>query len=293
MKVGFVGLGRMGSGIAGCILKAGFDLSVWNRSAPRAQPLVDLGARAALSVRDLAADSDVVLTCLTDDQAIRDVLRGDGGLLAGLRTGAVHVCLMTISPQCADELERLHRAHGSAFVAGPVSGRPDAAAAGSLLTYLAGPAAAIDAVRAVCAAYANRVVVVSERPRAANCLKLSVNFTLCSMMEVLGEAYSFAEKCGVNPDLLNDWYQMAFAHPALKTYANKIRAREFDTAIGYSMRGGLKDVRLMLSTASEVGMRLETADLVERKTLAAIESGMAESDWTGFTDITRRAAGLL
>ncbi len=292
MKVGFVGLGRMGSGIAGCILKAGFELSVWNRSAQRSQPLLDLGARAARSPKELAADSDVVLTCLTGDEAIRDIFQRDDGILMGLRKDAVHLCLMTISPQCADELERLHRAHGSAFVSGPVSGRPDAAAAGSLLTFLAGPSATIDVVKPVCAAYSNHIVVVSDRPRAANCLKLSINFTLCSIMEVLGEAYSFAEKCGVNPDLLNDWYQMAFAHPALKTYANKIRTRDFDTAIGYSMTGGLKDVRLMLSTAEEVGIRLETAGLVERKTVAAIESGMSESDWTGFTEITRRSAGL-
>jgi 3-hydroxyisobutyrate dehydrogenase-like beta-hydroxyacid dehydrogenase len=111
-------------------------------------------------------------------------------------------------------------------------------------------------------------------------------------MEVFGEAYSFAEKCGVNPDLLNDWYQMAFAHPAIKTYANKIRSREFATTVGYSMVGGLKDVRLMISTAEEVGMNLETAHLVEQKTLAAIEAGMSESDWTGFTEITRRRAGI-
>src|SRR5690606_20390917 len=108
------------------------------------------------------------------------ILHGEEGILAGLRQGAVHVCLMTISPKCADELERLHREHGSEYVAGPVSGRPDAAAAATLLTYLAGPSGSIERVKPVCAAYAQEVIVVSERPRAANCLKLSINFTLCS-----------------------------------------------------------------------------------------------------------------
>jgi 3-hydroxyisobutyrate dehydrogenase-like beta-hydroxyacid dehydrogenase len=281
----------MGIGIAGRIVAGSFDLSVWNRSPHRAKLLLDAGAKAAPSARALAASSDVLLTCLTGDEAILEMMRGAEGLLAGLRPGAVHLCLMTISPQCADELERMHQAHGSGFVSGPVSGRPDAAAAGTLLTYVAGASDALEAVKPVCRAYADNVIVVGDRPRAANCLKLSINFTLCSIMEVFGEAFTFAEKCGVNPDLLNDWYQLSFAHPAIKTYANKIRSRDFNNTVGYSMSGGLKDVRLMLSTAEEVGMTLETAGLVERKTLAAIEAGMADSDWTGFTEMTRQAAG--
>lgn len=292
MKVGLIGLGRMGEGIAGCLLNAGFDLVIWNRTASRGEPLEQRGARIAQSMRDLAASADVVLTCLTGDEAILEAMAGEQGLLAGMRPGAVHVCMMTISPRCADELERLHAGQGSHYVAGPLSGRPDAAAAGALLTYLAGPTQAVERVKPVCAAYAKQIVVVSERPRAANCLKLSINFTLCSIMEIFGEAYSFAEKCGVNPDLLNDWYQMAFAHPAIKTYASKIRHREFDTTVGYSMVGGLKDVRLMISTATEVGMTLETAQLVEEKTMASIAAGKSDNDWTGFTEITRRRAGL-
>lgn len=292
MKIGFVGLGRMGVGIASNILKGGFDVVVWNRTAEKIRPLLELGAASAASPRQLAAQCDLVLTCLTGDEAVLQILHGEEGILAGLRKGAMHLCLMTISPKCADELERLHREHGSYYIAGPVSGRPDAAAAAALLTYLAGPAAAIERVKPICAAYAKQVIVVSERPRAANCLKLSINFTLCSIMEIFGEAYTFAEKCGVSSDLLNDWYQMAFAHPAIKTYANKIRAREFATTVGYSMTGGLKDVQLMISTAREVGMKLETAELVEKKTLAALDLGMVEEDWTGFTEITRRAAGL-
>lgn len=292
MKVGFVGLGNMGSGIASCIQRAGLDLTVWNRSQARLPPLVDLGAKTAPSIKALAGEVDVLFTCLTGDESILEVMHGADGILAGLRMDAVHVCLMTISPQCSDQLERLHLEHGSTYVAGPVSGRPDAAATGSLIAYLAGPPVAVDIVKPVCTSYANQVIFVAPQPRAANCLKLSINFTLCSIMEVLGEAYSFTEKCGVDPDLLNDWYQMAFAHPALKLYGNKIMAREFDTAVGYNMTNGLKDVRLMLSTAEEVGITLHTANLVERKTTAAIESGMSESDWTGFTEITRREAGL-
>ncbi len=292
MKIGLAGIGRMGRGIAARILEHGFELAIWNRSPVSAEPLLALGAVRAHSLSELARQSDVLLTCLTGDEAILDAVHRRDGVLAGLRPGAIHLCLMTISPQCSDALDAIHRSHGSAYLAGPVSGRPDAAAAGALLTYLAGPAAAIERVRPVASAYASRIVVVGERPRLANCLKLSINLTLCSIMHVLGEAYAFAEKCGIDPELLNDWYQTAFAHPAIRTYANKIRARDFDRDVGYSMTGGLKDVQLMLATAADAGMTLGTAALVERSTRRAIEAGLALSDWTGFTEVIRAEAGL-
>lgn len=292
MRVGFIGLGRMGTAIARCILKAGFDLTVWNRTAERMVPLMEAGANTAGTAKELAARSDILLTCLMDDRSILELMRGDEGVLAGLRQSSIHVGLTTNSPNCADELESLHREHGSQFVAGPVSGRPDAAASGTLITFLAGPAAAIEHVKPVCASYSQKVVEVKGPPRLANCVKLSINLTACSLMEVLGEAYTFAEKCGVSRKLLHDFYQMSFAHPAFKTYAQKIDDREFDESIGFPMEGGLKDVRLMLATAEQVGATVEIARLVEKKTSAAIASGMAASDWTGFTEITRREAGL-
>jgi 3-hydroxyisobutyrate dehydrogenase-like beta-hydroxyacid dehydrogenase len=293
MKVAFIGLGNMGTQIAQCVLRAGFDLTVWNRTAAKMRPLMEAGARGAATAREAASGADVVLTSLMDDKSIVEVVKAADGILSGLRPGAVHVCLMTISPRCAEELERLHREHGSHYVSGPVVGRPDSAASGTLISYLAGPDAAIEQARPVCSAYSKQVVAVSQQPGVANSLKLCINYSVVSIIELLGEAYTLAEKCGVNREVLRDFYLVAFAHPALKTYANKLQTRDFDGPAGFSMKGGLKDVRLMLATAEQAGAPLEIGRITERKLQEAIAAGMQDRDWSAFSEVTRREAGLV
>jgi 3-hydroxyisobutyrate dehydrogenase-like beta-hydroxyacid dehydrogenase len=282
----------MGASIARCILRAGFDLTVWNRTASKMQPLQEQGAKGAVSAREAVSQADVVLTRLMDDQSVINPEQGEKGILAGQRNGGVHMCVTTISPRCANELERMHQEHGSDYVSGPVVGRPDAAASGTLLSYLAGPAAAIEKLKPVCRAYSTDVISVSDRPSAANCLKLCINYSVVSIIELLGETYTFAEKCGLETEILRDFYQIAFAHPALKMYTNKLQARDFDGPAGFSMKGGLKDVRLMLDTAEQVRAPLEIARIVERKIEAALDAGMRDRDWSAFSEITRRDAGL-
>lgn len=293
MKVAFIGLGNMGSGIAQCILRAGYDLTVWNRTASKMQPLIDQGAKGAKTAREAVTGADVVVTGLMDDQSILDTLQAENGILAGMKRGAVHVCVTTMSPQCADELARIHRDHGSHYVSGPVVGRPDAAATGQLSSYLAGDPAAVETVMPVCRAYAKQVVAISNRPSAANCMKLCINYSVVSVIELIGETYVFAEKCGVKLDHLRDFFQQAaFAHPALKMYAEKLRARDFAGRGGFVMKGGLKDVRLMLATAGGVGAPLEIGWIVERKLQAGVNAGMEETDWSAFYEVTRQEAGL-
>src|SRR5215470_11602070 len=180
MNVAFIGLGNMGSNIAQCILKAGFDLTVWNRTVSKAQPLVEQGAKQAVSAKEATSRADVVVTSLMDDQSILDNLQAENGILAGLRRGAIHLCVMTISPRCADKLEKIHQKHGSSYVAGPVSGRPEMAASGQLISYLAGAPAAVEQVTPVCKAYSKQIIMISERPRTANVMKLAVNYNVIS-----------------------------------------------------------------------------------------------------------------
>jgi len=173
--------------------------------------------------------------------------------------------VMTISPRCADELERIHKKHGSFYVAAPVSGRPEVAATGQLISYLAGATAAVEEVRPVCEAYSKQIIVLSERPRMANVMKLAINYNVISAIEVISETYVFAEKCGLPLEHLRDFYQQLwFAHPAPQLYAEKMRKRDFAGRGGFVMAGGLKDVRLMLSTAAQAGTKLDVGELVER-----------------------------
>jgi len=293
MIVALIGLGNMGSNIARCILKAGFELTVWNRTTSKMRPLVEQGAKQAASAKEATSGADVVVTSLMDDQSILDNLETENGILAGLRPGAVHVCMTTISPRCADELEQIHKKHGSFYVAGPVSGRPEAAANGQLISYLAGAAAAVEEVRPVCKAYSKQIIVISERPRMANVMKLAINYNVISAIEVMSETYVFAEKCGLPLEHLRDFYQQLwFTHPAAQLYAEKIRKRDFAGRGGFVMAGGLKDVRLMLSTAAQVGAKLDVGELVERNLSMGVDAGMGEQDWSSIHELARKKAGL-
>ena len=293
MNVTFIGLGNMGSNIAQCILKAGFDLTVWNRTVSKMQPLVERGAKPAVSAKEATSGADVVVTSLMDDQSILDNLQAENGILAGLRPGAVHACVTTISPRCADELEQIHKKHGSFYVAAPVGGRPEAAASGQLISYLAGAPAAVEKMRPVCKAYSKQIIVISERPRMANVMKLAVNYNVISAIEVISETYVFAEKCGLPLDHLRDFYQQVwFAHPAAQLYAEKMRKRDFAGRGGFVMAAGLKDVRLMLSTAAEAGTKLDVGELVERNLSMGVDAGMGEQDWSSIHELARKKAGL-
>lgn len=293
MKVAFLGLGNMGSGIAGCILDAGHDLVVWNRSPQKTEPFVARGARVAATPREAVAEAEIAVTSLMDDSSVLALTQGADGLLAGLRPGAVHACVTTISPACADELEQRHAAHGSAYVSAPVVGRPDAAARGALASFIAGAADATARLEPLCTAYSQVVKVVSQRARDANVMKLVINYNVVSTIELISESYIFAEKCGLPLKPVRDFYQQLwFAHPAARLYADKLLARDFGGRGGFVMTGGLKDVKLMLGAAESAGTDLKIGRIAVDRLQKGVEAGMGEQDWSSFHELARTEAGL-
>lgn len=291
MKVAVLGLGNMGSGIASNILKAGFDLTVWNRTQKKMQSFIERGSKGAAHPKEAVHDADVVLTSLMDDQSILDNLQGEYGMLAGMKPGSVHVCVTTISPKFADELASIHREHGSRFVAGPVLGRPDAAADGSLMTFIAGDKEGLEIATPVCNAFAQTVIPLGQKPSLAAVMKLCLNYTVISIIELMSEVYACADKAGLDLDLLKGVYESSFAHPVLKMYAGKIRDRAFDDG-GFRMTGGLKDVRLILEASESYGARFEIGKIIEAKMLTALGQGMQDKDWSAIYEISRQQAGL-
>ena len=290
MNVAFLGLGQMGSMMAKNIVSKGLPTTVWNRTPSKTDPLVELGAESAPTPLEAVQDADVVVTCLMDDQSIRDLLHADQGLLAGMRPGATHLCVTTISPALADELEAIHGSHGSSYVSGPVVGRPPQAEAGRLRSFLSGHGDGIESARQVAQTYSANVRVVDGPASAANVAKLCVNYTAISLIEMIGEVYTFAEKSGVDPEVVNEFYQEAFAHPAIKEYANMILGRDFDSSVGFTLQGGYKDVRLMLEHADQSDAKLEIGRIVAEKMADALEEGWQHRDWSVFTEITRRSS---
>jgi 3-hydroxyisobutyrate dehydrogenase-like beta-hydroxyacid dehydrogenase len=291
LRVGFIGLGKMGAGIARNVQKAGFPMTVYNRTASKTQPFVEAGATAAASPREAAEEADVVLTCLMGDESVKGALEGNEGILAGLRRGAIHVGTSTISPACATELAQLHAAHGSQYIAGPVLGRPDVAEAGELRTFVAGDADAIARCTALFEAYTQMVLNVGTEPPLANTVKICVNYMAASVIELMGQVYTFGEKSGVGAPHLALIMKTMFSQPQLQEYAERIRARDFKPA-GFAMTGALKDVELFLKAAGDVYVALPYANVVRDKLLTAIGHGMEEYDWSGIYEITRRQAGL-
>ena len=284
--VAFLGLGKMGLAMATNLQRAGYRLVVWNRSAAKAEPLCAAGASLAQSPASAARAADIVVSSLADDASLRAVVSGPEGILAGLRPGAVHIGTSTVSPGFSDELAALHAAAGGRYIAGPVVGRVPAAQAAQLVSFVAGDAGAIEAVRAVITTYAPRMVVVGERHGQASVAKLIANFLGASAMDLMGQTLAWAEKSGLPPALAPQMLSGFFANPGTREYVTKIGERDFDT-VGFTAAGGLKDVRLMIDAAHDVGLRLSSAEALRAKLDAAVARGWRDKDWSCFTEIDR------
>ena len=290
-KVGFIGLGKMGAPIAKNILKTGYDLTVYNRSADKLKPLLDEGAKSATSPREAAVGADVVITCLMDDQTELNVTTGDNGLLAGLKPGGIHICTATISPSCSVKLGELHQSNGTSYIAAPLFGRPDAAAAGTVLTYVAGEKDTVDFCDELFEAYTGRHIYLGADLGLVNSVKLAMNFALVSLVELFSQVYTFAEKSGIDPEFTEQLILTVVRHPVLSEYTTRLRTRDFEPA-AFALTAGFKDVALMLQASSEVRAPLIFASAIREKFLSALASGMADKDWSAIHDITRQNAGL-
>ena len=287
LTVAFIGLGKMGVAMAANIRRAGHPLVVWNRSPDKADPLIALGARLAETPAAAAADADIVISSLADDDAVKAVVPEPDGVLAGLRPGAVHIGTSTISPTLSEELGRMHAAAGHCYIAGPVVGRVPAAEAAQLLTFVAGDAERIEALRPVIASYAPMIFVVGKRPGEASVAKLIANFLGASALDLIGQSLAWAEKSGLPSALMQQMLSGFFANPATREYVTKISERDFD-AVGFTAAGGLKDVKLMIAAAQDVHLRLSSAEALRSKLEASIARGWQDKDWSCLTDIDRR-----
>ncbi|MCL2726336.1 MAG: NAD(P)-dependent oxidoreductase [Polyangiaceae bacterium] len=284
--VAFVGLGKMGAAMATNIRRAGYPFVVWNRSAKKAAPLLELGAKLAESPAAAAAEADFVISSLEGDDSVRAVVLEPHGLLSGMRPGAVHIGTSTISPTLSDELGRAHAAAGCHYIAGPVAGRVPVAVAAQLMTFLAGNSAQVEMARPLVATYAPGIIVVGEQPSQAAIAKLIVNFLVASSIDLIGQAMVWAERSGISLELVSQMLNGFFANPATRDYIVKVGHRDFDTA-GFTVTGGLKDVRLMIEAAGDVKLSLSSAEALRAKLEQAVANGWQDKDWSALTEIIR------
>jgi 3-hydroxyisobutyrate dehydrogenase-like beta-hydroxyacid dehydrogenase len=291
VNVGFIGLGQMGAAMAGSLLRAGHEVSVYNRTPGKAQELVDRGARRAADVAD-ACRGGAVVTMLADDNAVEAVVFGEGGVLRSLSAGAVHASMSTISLALCERLAAEHAAAGQRFVAAPVFGRPDAATLSRLVIVAAGDPDAVDACAPLFAAMGQKTVPVGPAPRAASVLKLSGNFLVASVVEALGEALALVRKAGIDPrgyvELLTSTF---FPGPVFATYGGIIANERYQPA-GFAATLGEKDIRLTLAAAEGLGVPMPLAGLVHGRLQALIARGGAQLDWSAVAKLAADDAGL-
>jgi len=290
MRVGFIGLGRMGQAIAGRIVGGEHDLVVYNRTRSKAAELEQRGAKVAESIAEASADRDVVFTMLTDDHALREVVAG--GLLESLPKGAIHVPMGTHSVAALGALEAQHEEAGQILVAAPVLGRPDAAAAGQLGIVAAGPADAIDKVQPLFALFGRRTFNAGANPAGAAAVKLANNMVLGCAIEAMGEGFALTRKFGVDPLVFNDVLTDGlFAAPAYKVYGNIIANRKYDQ-VGFTTRLGLKDANLALAAGEAAGVPLPSCNVYRDRLLGAVAHGEGDLDWSVMARDQARASGL-
>lgn len=290
MKVGFIGLGAMGAGIAANILRAGHRITVWNRSRGPVEALATEGAVAAASPAD-AMTGDLVFSMLANDAAVRDVGL-DGPLLYHAAKGLVHVNMATISVAFARELAEAHRTRGIGYVAAPVFGRPDAAAASKLTIVAAGAPEHLARVTPLLENLGAKFAVVGDKPEQANLFKIAGNFMIASAIETMGEAAALLRKGGVDPKVFFDVMTTAnFSAPVYQIYGKIIGEQAFDKA-GFKLSLGYKDAGLTMAAASELSADLPLATLVHDHFTQAMAAGWVDKDWSALAQLAAERAGL-
>jgi len=292
MRVGFIGLGNMGSPMARNLIKAGHTLTVYNQTQSRAEELRALGATVAPTPAGAASSVEALITMVADDRAVEDVIFGRGRVIDALPAGSVHISMSTMGVALSRRLVEAHREKRQHFIAAPVFGRPDAAAAAKLFIAVAGPAEQVKRCRALFDAMGQKTFVVGEDAPAANLVKVTGNFLITTVIESLGEAFALVRKSGVDPaKFLELLTESLFASPVYKTYATMIAADNFEP-VGFRMQLGMKDNRLVLAAAEEASVPLPMASLIRDRMLAATAQGMGEADWAAIARISFKEAGL-
>jgi len=292
MKVAFLGLGNMGLGMAHNLLRANHQLTLWNRTREKGDGLAKAGAKLANTPAEAVRDAEVVFTMLSDDPAVEAVVFGDTGLLQALPRGATHVSSSTISVELSTKLHKAHQAHGQHYIAAPVFGRPEAAAAAKLFVVTAGAGDVLEKCKPLLSAIGQHTFVLGSEPEIANVVKLSGNFLIASLIESLGEAVALVRKYGVDPHQYVDMLTSTlFNAPVYKTYGALIVDQKFEPA-GFKLTLGLKDTRLVLAAGEGVSAPLPVASLIRDHFLQAAANGMADKDWSSLSQVAALNAGL-
>jgi 3-hydroxyisobutyrate dehydrogenase-like beta-hydroxyacid dehydrogenase len=292
MKVGFIGLGRMGSGMANRLLSSGYELAVFDAVTSQMSPLVIAGARAASSVADVCADCEIVITMLVEDATVSDVALGKKGICDSLSSASIHLVMGTHGVATVRALEARHQSHGQYLVAAPVLGRPDLAAAGQLGIVAAGPDVAMGRVQPLLNVMGRRTFLAGNTPESATAIKLANNAVLGCAMVAMAEGFALVRKYGVVPQVFQDvMTEGLFSAPAYKVYGQKMVDESFDQ-VGSPIHVGLKDANLIAAAADLARVPMPSHNVYRDRLLGAVAHGDENRDQAVLAREQARASGL-
>jgi 3-hydroxyisobutyrate dehydrogenase-like beta-hydroxyacid dehydrogenase len=291
MKVAFIGLGNMGAPMARNLIRAGHDVTVYNRTRAKAEALAADGARIADSVAHAVRGCEIAITMLADDRAVEEAIFGADGMLQALPLGAVHMSTSTISVEMSKRLATTHTAAGQGYIATPVLGRPEAAAAQKLWVIAAGPPGFVERGQPLITALGRGFTIVGSDPWQANVVKLASNFIIVSMIESLGEAFALMRKAGISVHQFLEIANSVFASPVLGVYGRIIADEKYEPA-GFRMKLGFKDVRLVLAAAEEQAVPMPLAGIIRDHFLEGIALGYGDQDWAAIARVIAANAGI-
>lgn len=292
MKIAFLGLGTMGLPMASNLLKAGYTVYAWNRSPAPVAMLAERGAIAAASAREAAADADILVSILADDDAVRATIL-DGQVLSALKAGALHINMATISVELASNLAQEHQNKGVHYVAAPVLGRVNVAEAGQLNILAAGDAQALATAQPLFDVLGQKTWKCGARPEQANAVKLAVNFMIASAIGTMGEAVALVQGHDVaKTEFLDLITSTVFAAPVYQGYGGAIAQDRYEPA-GFKLSLGLKDVRLTLAAGEGANVPLPIASALRDTHIESLAHGEGHLDWAALSRTAARRAGQL
>jgi 3-hydroxyisobutyrate dehydrogenase-like beta-hydroxyacid dehydrogenase len=290
VRVGFIGLGRMGSGMAANLIKAGHTVTVYNRTRAKAEPLAAQGARVADTIADACA-GDAVITMLANDEAVESVVFGDGGILASLAKGAIHISSSTISVALSDRLAKAHADAGQRYIAATVLGRPDMAAAGKLFVIAAGAPDALSEAAPLLDAIGQGTTRFGDTPSSANLVKLAANFMTASVIESLGESIALVSKGNIDKAQFLDFLTSGnFNAPVFKIFGQLIIA-DTPAPAGFAAPLAFKDIRLALQAGDQLRVPMPFASVLHDRFVELLAAGGEDQDWSAVGRLALRDSG--
>jgi 3-hydroxyisobutyrate dehydrogenase-like beta-hydroxyacid dehydrogenase len=276
MKIGFIGLGNMGLNMAKNLIAAGHQLQVYNRSAGKADELEQASITKCKTPAEAASNVQIVITMLSDDDVVTEATNN---ILQTLQKGALHISMSTISPDVSQKLSDLHKNAGSSYLAAPVFGRPEAAAAKKLWICVSGGQQAKETAKPILDCLGQGVIDFGEDAGGANVVKIAGNFMIMSSLEIMAEAFTLAEKHGLDRTKVADFFgSTIFNAPIYQNYGKLIANKQYEP-VGFKARLGYKDARLAFKLAQQSETPMPMGTLIHNRLLSAVAKGLGERDW--------------